>query len=265
MMKNYTVEVNELWRSLPGGPTITAYIPQNQSHDCAVVILPGGAYYLRAEHEGKGYAEFFAQNGILSFVVDYRCLTDKFPIPLQDARRGVQFVRHHAQRYGISPDKIALMGSSAGGHLTALTCTYKEDFPPLQPDEIDSVSYHPNAQILCYPVIKLFGKGITHINSGKNLLGDRYAELAEDLSPDLIADKSVPQTFIWHTFEDEAVNVINSLDYARSLRYQNVPVEMHIFPEGYHGLGLACGDDKIQRHVAQWSSMLLCWLDYINF
>lgn len=264
-MKKYTLEINPLWPSLPNGPTITAYIPQNKLRDCAVVILPGGAYYLRAEHEGKGYAEFFAENGILSFVVDYRCLTDKFPIPLQDARRGMQFVRYHAEKYEISPDKIALMGSSAGGHLTALTCTYQEDFLCESPDQIDSVSYRPNAQILCYPVIKLFGKGITHINSGKNLLGERYADLAEDLSPDLIATNIVPQTFIWHTFADEAVNVINSLDYARSLRYQNVPVEMHIFPHGYHGLGLAKGDDKTNLHVAQWSSMLLTWLDYINF
>ena len=95
-MKNYTVEINALWSSLPNGPTITAYIPRNKRRDCAIVILPGGAYYLRAEHEGKGYAEFFAEHGILSFVVDYRCLTDKFPIPLLDARRSVQFVRFNA-------------------------------------------------------------------------------------------------------------------------------------------------------------------------
>ena len=264
-MTTYTVESNALWQSAPDGPRITAYIPQNQTHDCAIVILPGGAYYLRAEHEGKGYAEFLAEHGILSFVVDYRCLTDKFPIPLADARRGVQFVRYHAARYGIDANKIAIMGSSAGGHLAALTCTYQQEIPPQFPDEIDGVSFRPDAQILCYPVIKLFGKGITHINSGRNLLGDRYAELAEDLSPDLIATSDVPQTFIWHTFEDEAVNVINSLDYARSLRFCKVPVEMHIFPHGYHGLGLAEGDDKVNRHVAQWNNMLLTWLQYINF
>ena len=209
-MIHYTTEIHALWHSLPEGPTITAYIPQKKISNCAIVILPGGAYFLRAEHEGKGYAEFFAEHGILSFVVDYRCLNDKFPIPLMDARRGIQFVRYHADQYGIDPQKIAIMGSSAGGHLAALTCTYEKEHLPDNTDEIDKIDFRPNAQILCYPVIKLFGKGITHLDSGRNLLGDQYATLAEELSPDLIATEQAPQAFIWHTVRPAYLSGANS-------------------------------------------------------
>ncbi len=264
-MENYAIEINTLWNSMPEGPQITAYIPHKKTSNCAIAILPGGAYYFRAEHEGKGYAEFFAKHGIISFVVDYRCLTDKFPIPLLDARRSIQFIRYHSKKYGVDPSKIAIMGSSAGGHLAALTSTYNKEFAIDSPDEIDRVSFSPNAQILCYPVIKLFGKGITHLDSGRNLLGDQYAELAEELSPDLIVTEETPQAFIWHTFEDKAVNVINSLDYARSLRNCGVATELHVFPDGYHGLGLATENNKTGKHVAKWSQLLLEWLVYIGF
>ena len=254
-----------LWASAPEEAKITAYLPNDPIADCAIVILPGGAYYFRAEHEGKGYAEFFAKKGIPSFVVDYRCRTHEFPIPLLDARRGIQFVRHNAKEFGIDPQKIAIMGSSAGGHLAALTATCTQIFPISSPDEIDSVSWVPNAQILCYPVIKLLGKGVTHMDSGRNLLGTRHAELGEELSPDLIATESTPQAFIWHTFEDGAVNVLNSLDYARKLKECAVPTELHVFPKGYHGLGLATGGDPVSRHVSVWSELLLNWLQLIGF
>lgn len=263
----YEVKTYPLWQDIADSPAIHAFIPHNRASDCAIAILPGGAYYFRAEHEGKGYAEFFAKNGILSFVIDYRCYTSKFPIPLLDARRGVQFIRHHAKEFGIKSDKIALMGSSAGGHLAALTATYREELylQEHQIDALDTTSYRPDAQILCYPVIKLFGKGIAHVGSGKNLLGEQYADLAEDLTPDLIATSDTPPAFIWHTFSDEAVNVINSLDYARRLREYKVPTELHIFPEGSHGLGLCKGQDPVSLHNAQWTELLLNWLNFNHF
>ncbi len=259
-MQHYQSFCYPLWQNKENSPAITAYVPQKQTANCAVVILAGGAYCFRAEHEGKGYAEFFAENGILSFVVDYRHHPDKFPIPLLDARRGVQFVRYHAKKFGIDRDKIAIMGSSAGGHLAALTSVYRGELSIESPDEIDALSHRPNAQILCYPVIKLLGKGIAHLGSGRNLLGDRHAEMAEELSPDLIAESDAPPAFIWHTFEDDAVNVINSLDYARRLREKGVPTELHVFPHGYHGMGLCKGEDSVSRYNVKWTSMLLGWL-----
>jgi len=264
-MQHYKTETASLWQSCPDSVQITAYVPTKKRADCAIVILPGGAYYFRAEHEGKGYAEFFAEKGILSFVVDYRCRTHRFPIPLMDARRGIQYVRYHAKKHGIDPQKIAIMGSSAGGHLAALTATCCESYPPVISDEIDSVSYLPNAQNMCYPVIRLFGTGITHEDSAHNLLGDHCDELAESLSPDLIATEEAPQAFIWHTFEDSAVNVLNSLYYAQALKRCHVPTELHVFPRGYHGLGLAKGEDAVSRHVCIWSDLLLRWLELIGF
>ena len=254
-----------LWTAQPQGPAIHAFVPEKQSANYAVVILAGGAYCFRAEHEGKGYAEFFAENGILSFVVDYRHHPDKFPIPLMDARRAVQFARYNATKFGIDPNKIAIMGSSAGGHLAALTSVYHNPHTPDVPDAIDSISHRPNAQILCYPVIKLLGKGVAHLNSGRNLLGELQAEMGEELSPDLIATSDAPAAFIWHTFEDGAVHVQNSLDYVKRLKECGVATELHVFPYGYHGLGLCKGEDETSRYNAKWTTLLLDWLSVNAF
>ena len=250
----------QLWDKTPGMceeiPVLDIYIPEKQTSDIAVVILPGGGYSMRATHEGEGYAEFLNSHGIAAFVCQYRVAPHRFPLPLLDSRRAVRYVRYHSEKFGISKEKVYIMGSSAGGHLAALTSTYDKpiDFEGL--DEIDQESGKPDGQILCYPVIKLLGKGIGHLGSGQNLLGDRHAELGEELSPDLIADETTPKAFIWHTFNDDCVNVINSLDYAKRLRQVQVPVELHIYPDGPHGLGLA----PAYPHVADWSEQLIRWL-----
>lgn len=268
-MKVMKITKENLWENTPGMceevPTITVYEPDNKTHSGAVVIFPGGGYCGRAPHEGEGYARFLAEHGFCAFVVDYRVSPHRFPLPLLDARRGVRYARHFADKYGIDKNKIAVMGSSAGGHLAALTSTYFGGIDFEGVDDIDKEDFIPDAQILCYPVIKLLGKGIAHLGSGANLLGERQAEDGEAYSPDLIASEKTPRAFIWHTFSDGGVNVINSLDYARKLRELQIPTELHIFPDGVHGLGLAEGDDDIQRHVSQWSGLLLNWLDYIGF
>ncbi len=262
-------EVRNLWDNTPGMceeiPMLTEYIPDNKTSDAAIVIFPGGGYGMRAEYEGKGYAEFLAENGITAFVVDYRVAPHRFPLPLSDARRAVRTVRFYADKYGIDKNKIAVMGSSAGGHLAALTSTYYEKIDFEGVDDIDKEDFIPNAQILCYPVIKLLGKGISHLGSGQNLLAEKQAEMGEELSPDLIVSEKTPQAFMWHTFDDGAVNVINTLDYAKALKLNGISAECHIFPNGPHGMGLACGDDKASMHVAQWKEDLLKWLKYINF
>ncbi len=254
-----------LWDEVPGmceeTPYMTAYIPDEKKSNGAVVIFPGGGYGMRAPHEGKGYAEFLARFGITSFVCEYRVYPHRFPLPLLDARRSVRYVRHNADKYGLDKNMIFVMGSSAGGHLAAMTSTYTQPIDFENIDEIDNEDYRPNGQILCYPVIKLLGKGISNLGSGANLLGDKQAEMGEELSPDLIADENTPRAFIWHTFDDSAVNVINSLDYAKTLRNKNVEVEMHIYPHGSHGLGLA----EDTPHVKDWSSELIKWFKYIEF
>lgn len=263
------IETRKLWETTPGMaeeiPMITSYIPDNKDGDGAVIIFPGGGYVIRAQHEGEGYARFLAENGVTAFVVDYRVAPHKFPLPLADARRAIRTVRANAEKYGIDKNKIAVMGSSAGGHLAALVSTYTKPIEFENADEIDKEEFLPNAQILCYPVIKMLGKGIAHLNSGKNLLGDMQVEMGEELSPDLIVSGNTPPAFVWHTFDDNAVNVINSIDYIKALRLKEVSAECHIFPKGPHGLGLADGDDEVSRYITDWKEYLIKWLKYMNF
>ena len=255
------IKTVQLWNHTPGMceevPVLDCFFPEKQTSSTAVVILPGGGYSHRAVHEGKGYAEFLNNHGIPAFVCQYRVSPHRFPLPLLDARRAVRYVRYHAESFGIDPEKIYIMGSSAGGHLAALTSTYFDPIELENTDEIDEVSCIPNGQILCYPVIKLLGKGIAHLGSGKNLLGELQAETGEELSPDLIANERTPKAFIWHTFEDPGVNVINSLDYTKKLRTLRIPTELHVYPYGSHGLGLAEGRDRVE----EWSGNLIRWLN----
>ena len=258
------METFDMWGNTPGLceeiPTITPYIPETKKSDAAVVIFPGGGYRKRAQHEGGGYAEFLQANGITAFVVEYRVAPHTFPLPLLDARRGVRWVRANAERYGIDKSKIAVMGSSAGGHLAALVSTYTKPIAFEGADTIDNEDFLPNAQILCYPVICApSDEGITHLGSYQNLVGGTDPELEKAVDPSLNVNESTPRAFIWHTSEDPSVNVINSYRYASALRMLDIRVEMHIFPDGRHGLGLA----PQLPHVAKWSALLIDWFKYI--
>lgn len=267
-----TTEKFDLWNKIPGTsesvkPYITAYVPDKKKTDAAVVILPGGAYAMRAPHEGEGYAKFLAENGVTAFVCEYRVAPDHFPCPLLDSRRAISFVRHNAAKFGLDTNKIGIMGSSAGGHLAALTATYYKPVENDCTDEIDAEDFKPNFQILCYPVIELLSKkNGAHIGSCYNLLGDKVLEMGEELTPRLNVSENTPPCFIWHTFEDGAVPVYNTLDYARKLKDFNIPTEVHIFPHGAHGKGLANQTDTDEdKHIAQWGNLMLNWLDYMVF
>ena len=243
---------------------ITYYYPDKRQGDCMVVIFAGGAYCCRAWHEGEGYAEFLCRHGIMSAVVDYRVHPDVFPAPLADAQRAVQMVRFHAQKLGIDKNKIAVMGSSAGGHLAALVSTYSK-LVYAYDDEISKEKFLPDAQILCYPVIDMDDENIRHQGSAENLLGDKFPAYCKDFSPNYIASEKTPQAFIWHTFEDTCVNVLNSIEYAKKLKQLEVRCELHVFPEGEHGCGLYYENDRIANHNRHWSTLLLRWLQLIDF
>ena len=254
------VKTVNLWENAPGTydtvPALDIYIPEAKTSDIAVVVLPGGGYNHHAPHEGKGYAEFLNAHGITAFVLPYRVAPHQFPLPLLDARRAMRYVRYHSEEFGINKNKVYIMGSSAGGHLAALTSTYNAPIEFEGMDEIDSEPFRPDRQILCYPVIAMLGKGLAHFSSGWHLLGQRHADLGEDLSPHLIADSSAPRAFIWHTFEDSGVSVSNSLLYAHRLKQVGVNTELHVYPHGRHGLGLA----ENVPHVRNWTDELLEWL-----
>ena len=248
---------------IPGFPTeipsIIHHAPAEKKSRAAVIIFPGGGYAHRAHHEGTGYAQFLAGIGVSAFVVNYRVTPAYFPVPLLDARRAVRFVRANAEAFGIDADKVLVMGSSAGGHLAALVSTYRAPIDGEGVDEIDALDPIPNAQVLCYPVISS-DEAISHMGSYKYLLGDRYGE-RDAYSPERLVDKSTPPAFIWHTATDTGVNVENSYRYATALRRASVPCEMHIFPLGPHGLGLA----PTIPHVAQWAGLFKNWLILLGF
>ena len=248
-----------MWDKTPGmceeEPVLEYFPAENRKSDATVVIYPGGGYGMRAPHEGKGYAEYFNSIGMDAFVCEYRVSPHRFPLPLLDARRAVRWVRHRAAEFGLDPSKIAVMGSSAGGHLAGMVSTYFKpiDFEGL--DEIDAESPVPDATILCYTVCHMpDDTGVAHRGSFVNLMGEDgdFASVSNDLN---VTDET-PRAFLWHTSDDGGVNVINSYLYATALRQHGIPHELHVFPKGPHGLGLA----QDWPHVAQWAGLMKNWL-----
>ena len=238
-------------------PEITAYEAGSKG---AVIIFPGGGYVMRAEHEGDGYAKWLAKNGITAFVVSYRVAPYKHPAQLSDAMRAIKFVRFYAEKYGIDRDKIAVMGSSAGGHLAAAVSVHHDSDVYEPTDRIDKESARPDATILCYPVIDMgmYGHDVTR----NALLGARCKmAMRELMSLQFQVNEDTPEAFIWHTATDSVVDVTNSLLYAQALREEDIPFEMHIYPMGEHGLGLA----ENEEYVAKWSDNLMAWLKLKNW
>ena len=254
-----------LWDKVPGlceeTPVVDYYPAENKVTDATVVILPGGGYGMRANHEGEGYALYFNSIGMDAFVCQYRVSPHRFPLPLLDSRRAIRFVRANAEKFGINKDKIAVMGSSAGGHLAALTSTYTAPIDFEGADVIDEESANPNATILCYPVICSPDSLVAHEGSFVNLLGEGNQPQSAKFSCDKLVSDTTPTAFVWHTSDDAAVNVANSLRYGEALRNHNIQFEMHIFPSGNHGLGLATNSP----YVARWAEMLKEWLKNIDF
>ena len=260
-MEKYT-----LWQYTPGLceeiPEIDCYVPKTKCSDAAVVIFPGGGYRSRAMHEGDGYARFLNEHGITAFVVNYRVAPHTFPLQLLDARRAVRWVRANAKRYGLDTNRIAVMGSSAGGHLAALVSTYTKPIEFENQDSIDQENYLPNAQILCYPVIEQPGiENVSHAGSYRNLIGGADPDMETDLNPAKNVTPNTPEAFIWHTDADKGVSVINSYIYATALHNNEVPVELHVFPDGRHGLGLA----PTIAHTAQWGNLMIKWLNRLGW
>ena len=243
-------------------PTLTPYWSA-QSTGAAIVICPGGGYGGLAGHEGKGYADWLVTKGIDCFVLKYRLGSAGYrhPVMWQDVSRAIRTVRAKATVWKIDPKRIGVMGSSAGGHLTSTIVAHFDKGDPKAKDSIDRVSSRPDAAILCYPVISM-GK-FTHQGSKRNLLGNKPApELVKMLSNELQAQPDSPPCFIWHTWEDRAVPVENSLLFASALRRQGVRVDLHVYEAGRHGIGLG-GRDHSKLHP--WTNDLVFWLKQRKF
>jgi acetyl esterase/lipase len=238
-------------------PKMDIYLPQGANQKTpAIVVCPGGGYYgLAEDHEGKQIGELFASHGIASAVVFYRHRIHQHPAPYADACRAIRLMRKNAATYNIDPAKVGIMGFSAGGHLASTVATQ----PNLYKDPLDelagSISARPDRVILGYPVIS-FGE-YAHTGSRDNLLGKNAdPKMVEQLSNHKQVTADTPPAFLFHTADDAAVPVQNSLLFAQACVDKKVPVELHVFPKGRHGVGLALDDP----HLKIWSENLLGWL-----
>ena len=265
------MEKAKLWNgAVPGHqeefhiPEIKYFAPKGEPTGAAVITFAGGGYRTRALYECESYCELLSERGIAAFDVEYRVDPTKFPYPLLDARRAVRYVRANAEKYRIDPNRIAVMGSSAGGHLAALVSTYTKPIDGESVDEIDDFDFLPNAQILCYPVMD----NESHRSSYDKLLGENAsAEEREAVTPHVIAGESTPPAFIWHTSTDPCVNVSGSLKYAQRLHDLGIEPELHIYPIGGHGLGLGYYPEKNidLPYVRRWANDLIAWLELKKF
>jgi acetyl esterase/lipase len=246
-------------------PTITPYLPDAAvATGAAMVICPGGGYGTLAGHEGNDYALWLNQNGVAGFVLKYRLGSAGYRHPrmLEDASRAVRYVRAKAADWKVDPKRIGIMGSSAGGHLASTLLTHFDAGKPEAEDVIERQSSRPDLGILCYAVISM-GEH-THSGSRNNLLGkDPSPELIKLLSNELQVTPQTPPTFLWHTAEDAAVRVENSLDFAAALRKAGVPFDLHVYQKGRHGLGLA--DKPPFNKVHPWANDCLFWLKAQGF
>ncbi len=227
-----------------------------------VIICPGGGYaHLAMDHEGTQIAAWLNNLGISAYILKYR-LGPKYhyPVELWDAQRAIRYVRLHAAELEIRPDRIGIWGFSAGGHLASTAATHFSN-TDAEADPIDRQSDRPDFAILSYPVISMLDP-YAHLGSRRNLLGDKPdPALALLLSNELQVTSQTPPTFLFHTTEDQTVPVENSILFYLALRKAGVPVEMHIYQKGAHGVGLAAADPILHT----WPDHLSAWLQLHGF
>lgn len=246
-------------------PSVTPYLPNTVTPSgAAMIICPGGGYGGLADHEGKDYALYLNQAGVTCFVLKYRLGTRyQHPAMLQDAARALRWVRANAEKYGIDPKRVGIMGSSAGGHLASTLLTHFDAGDPKAHDPIDRQSSRPDLGVLCYPVITMENFG--HAGSRENLLGKAPSQEQIDLlSNEKQVSALTPPTFIWHTFQDNTVPVRNSLEFAMALERHGIPFDLHVYEEGGHGMGLGAKPPEF-KGAHPWTKDLLFWLKAQGF
>jgi acetyl esterase/lipase len=246
-------------------PLLYVYLPPNEKvNGTAVVICPGGAYMrLAIDIEGYDVAKWFNAMGVVGIVLKYRLpsddiMKDKTIGPLQDVLEAIRIVRRRSKEWKIDPEKIGVMGFSAGGHLAASASTL---FNENVYDVKDGTSARPDFSILVYPVISMNGE-ITHAGSRNNLLGEEPDEQTiEKFSTELRVTEETPPAFLVHAADDHTVPVANSIVYFESLNEFSIPAELHIYETGGHGFGLAAG----RGTESNWPDACTAWLKQRHF
>ncbi|MGH9685553.1 MAG: alpha/beta hydrolase [Candidatus Acidiferrales bacterium] len=269
--KNLGISTLPLWAgaaSAEGGQhsessTLTIFVPQRGTENgTAVIIAPGGAYVGWAGNlEGRQVADWFAARGITAFVLKYRLGPDNpYPLPLRDAQRAVRLVRSLCKTYRLSPERIGLMGFSAGGHLAAIEATTADDGKTDSSDSIERVSDRPNFLILAYAWLNAMEPNdrglITYCSVLRTMPPSDCREWQEKYTPVLHVTSKMPSTFLYATSDDALVPVQSSVDFYSALIKAGVTAEMHLFRHGAHGSGLGKGDPALDK----WPALLESWL-----
>lgn len=226
-------------------PSITVY-KANKPNGMAIIMCPGGGYArLAMNHEGHDMAPWLNAQGITYVVLKYRMPNSHYEVPLSDAEQAIRLVRQHAAEWGVRPDRIGIMGASAGGHLAASLATlYSSD------------ETRPDFQILFYPVISM-QPGITHGGSRQNLLGENPSqELENKYTLEKQVNERTPQAFIMLSADDGAVPPANGIHYFEALLQHQVPATLHVYPTGGHGWGFR----DAFTYKRQWTGELEKWL-----
>lgn len=232
--------------------TLTRHRP-SRPNGAAIVLIPGGSYGGIYEGQGDPFAKWLNGQSLTVFVLRYRLGSAgyRYPAQLQDAVKAMRYVRSRAAEWKIDPNRIGVMGFSAGGHLVSTLLTHPEDGEVPNADE-QEVSARPDLAILCYPVISMVTK--PHATSRRNLIGDSPPpELERRTSSELQVSAGLPPCFVWHTTEDKLVPVEHSLLFAEALRAHRVPFDLHLYEKGDHGTGLMGTSHR-------WMDDLLFWL-----
>ncbi|MGI9456611.1 MAG: alpha/beta hydrolase [Aeoliella sp.] len=241
-------------------PSIIPFLPTENSSGAAVMICPGGGYAVLAiDHEGFEIARWMNERGIAAFILKYRCggSPNTHPAPLDDALRGMQMIRARANEWNIDPEKIGVMGFSAGGHLAASLSTLSTDGQSDAEDPVARLSSRPAFSVLAYPVISMEPGRTSHGGSRNNLLGKNpEPALILRMSANRQISDETPPTFLLHATDDGAVPVANSLLYYQALVEAKVPAELHVFEQGGHGFGMR----QTGKPVDHWPALLDRWL-----
>jgi acetyl esterase/lipase len=249
--------------SLVQEPDIAVYLPpKRNATGQAVVICPGGGYSILAyEWEGTEVAKLLNSKGIAAFVLKYRLPDVKSSVvqhfsPLLDAKRALRIVRANAGKWNIQKERIGIMGFSAGGHLASTLLTQFDEGDKTSKDSIEQQSSRPDFGVLVYPVISM-SKPIMHSGSRNRLIGSNPdAELAAKYSSELQVKKETPPTFLVHAMDDNGVPMENSLLFFQALKEKGVSGELHVYPYGGHGFGLAVGRGSLEN----WTMLCVDWI-----
>lgn len=244
-------------------PSITFFPADTNEKTGCVVVMAGGSYTNKSPHEGKDVALRLNKMGLNAAVLDYRVIPYARDVILLDAKRAVRFLRYNAEKYGILANKIGVMGFSAGGNLAALTCFCGDDGNPCDEDPVERVSSRPDGAVLAYAAVNFVDEYDDDDDDEFNIIA--YF--------DFVLEKGMqfPPAFIWQSMEDSLINFKTSLVLAEKLGDMRVPVELHLFPEGDHGQGLAMITDDPESEkrynplTAQWSDLCEKWFKHYGF